>query len=169
MAVHILTDRQWHIAFGIYVLSDLNLKDAVTYCCMQGLVDKHYCKEVLEQRYLSESVDEINSILDEAHNWKDLRSDINKWLAEKTLYEWVQNINETTAVAPSYELVYEQFNRIRTDYKLNCDGGSAYGCRKKWVHRWMARWKATRAAMVSHEGNSSTEIVQKAPPKACNV
>ena len=117
---------------------------------MQGPVDQHYCKEVLEQRYLLEPVEEINSILDEAHNWRDLRSDINKWLAERTLYEWVQSINETAAVAPSYDMVYEEFSRIRANYKLSCDGGAAYGSRKKWVSRWMARWKLTRAALVSH-------------------
>ena len=85
------------------------------------------------------------------------------------MYEWVQNINETAAVAPSYDMVYEEFSRIRANYKLSCDGGAAYGSRKKWVSRWMARWKLTRAALVSHEGSSSLEIVQKVPPVACNV
>ena len=46
------------------------------------------------------------------------------------MYEWVQNINETAAVAPSYDMVYEEFSRIRANYKLSCDGGAAYGCRK---------------------------------------
>ena len=46
------------------------------------------------------------------------------------MYEWVQNINETAAVAPSYDMVYEEFSRIRADYKLSCDGGAAYGSRK---------------------------------------
>ena len=169
MPVHFLHERQWHIAFGIYVLSDLNVEDAVTYCRMQGPVDQRYCKEVLEQRYLIEPVEEINSIFDESHNWRDLRTDINRWLAEHALYEWVRCINETAAVAPSYDMVYEEFNRIRADYKLSCDGGAAYGSRKKWVSRWMARWKLTRTAVVSHEGSSSLEIVQKVPPVASNM
>ena len=164
MAVHLLHERQWHIAFGIYVLSDLNLNDAVTYCCMQGLVDRRYCKEVLEQRYLLETVEEINSILDEEHDWRDLRPDINKWLAERALYEWVQIVNQRAGVAPSYETLFEEYSRIRADYKLSCDGCTAHASKKKWVSRWMARWKLTRNTLVSHEGNSAQAIVQKVSP-----
>ena len=126
MAVHLLHQRPWRTAFGIYVLSDLNLNDAMTYCCMQGPVDQLYCKKVLEQRYLLETVEEINSILDEEHDWRGLRSDINKWLAEHTVYEWVQDRNERAAVVPSYETVYEEFTRIRADYRLSGDGCAAY-------------------------------------------
>ena len=169
MALHYLHERQWHIAFGIYVLSDLNLNDALTYSCMQGPVDREYCKEVLQQRYLVESVEEINSVLEETHDWRGLRSDINKWLAERALYEWVQDINETAAVAPSYETVYNEFTRIAAEYKLCGFDCTDYNSKRQWVRRWMARWKLHRSAVTSHIGLHAQDIVQKVRAKSSKV
>ena len=59
MGGHILTQRAWDIAFGIYVTAELNMEPALLYCSMCGAVDKAYTKDVLQRRYLAEDDEEL--------------------------------------------------------------------------------------------------------------
>ena len=71
MGGHILTQRAWDIAFGIYVTAELNMEPALLYCSMCGAVDKAYTKEVLQRRYLAEDLEELQLIAQPRCNSKN--------------------------------------------------------------------------------------------------
>ena len=89
-ALHGLTMKKWDIAFSIYVSCDLNMKVALDYCLMNGADNAGTCQEVLECRYLAESVSTINDIQDAGHDWRGTRATMQAWLVEYSLNKWIQ-------------------------------------------------------------------------------
>ena len=163
MKLHGLAHRKWDLAFGIYVRADLQLEVPLKYCRMQGATDMKFCGEVLQQRYLTETLDELNFILDGCESWRDKSGCINQWLSEYWLHNWINDLNEQAGLAPSYEDVFEKYKELRTQRGLSNDKYTSQDTRRKWVHRYMQRWSALRTSIVTHEAENHTDIVRKAP------
>ena len=168
MGGHILTQRAWDIAFGIYVTAELNMEPALLYCSMCGAVDKAYTKDVLQRRYLAEDVEELQLMAQPRCNWKNLRYQITTWLVQYSVHQWIARMNDNTGVAPSFDSAFEEYARLRLQRGYPCVGYESYPARKTWVQRFMVRWSSSRASIVTHEASSSEEIVQKVPALKLN-
>ena len=71
------------------------------------------CRNLIEERYWSEDVEEIGNVLDAVGKWQKLRKPINQRLVEYALNEWIASINKTAGVAPSFDSVFEKYRSLR--------------------------------------------------------
>ena len=161
MASILLSKLKWDIAFGIYVSGGLLGDAALVYCGMNGADDLVACRSLIEERYLSEDVEEIRKVLDAVGKWQRLRKPINQWLVEYALNEWIEKINKTAGVAPSFDSVFEKYRSLRAEKDTPEERYEHYDCRKKWVQRFMDKWSSTRKSIITHEADSSAEITNK--------
>ena len=97
--------------------------------------------------------------------WRKIRSMVNQWLVEFYLNEWINKINHTAGVAPSFDSVFEKYRCLRQETNMPEDRYDRYDSRKKWVQRYMQKWSASRKSIVTHEANSTAEVVKKVRPK----
>ena len=165
MILHGLSVRSWDIAFAIYVTSGALIDVALVYCSMHGADNLEICWEILEVRYLSETIECVNAVLDGTDQWQHLKYFVDNWLAEFHLNEWIGRMNELVGVAPCYESVFSQ-------YKTLCfhrsDLDTAYSksdSRRKWVQRFMEKWDSVRGCVNSHEMDNAATVVTKVYPK----
>jgi hypothetical protein len=161
MATCLLSELKLDIAFGIYVMSNLKMDVALLYCRMNGADDLAMHRRHLENRYLAEDVEEIVNVEGALGKWRKIRSTVNQWLVEYNLNEWINKINHTAGVAPSFDSVFEKYRCLRQETNMPEDRYDRYDCRKKWVQRYMQKWSASRKSIVTHEANSTAEVVKK--------
>lgn len=105
------------MAFGIYVLAELDITVALVYCRMVGATSMQRYTAILEARYLLERVEDINEIHLAMGRWKDLRPHIDKWLVEYSLNMWIENMNVNIGIAPAYDSVFEKYRALREEKK----------------------------------------------------
>ena len=157
-----LTVRKWNVAFAIYVIAGLIIDAALAYCSKHGADDLHFCREVLQLRYLAESVDNINAILEGGGVWLHIKACANEWIAEYKLDQWLTSVNESIGVAPSFESVFAKYTSLSANHADQDSSHSSLDRRRKWVQRFMAKWQASRGSIHSHEAESVSEVVRKA-------
>ena len=162
MATAAMHHREWDMAFGIYVCSGLDMDAALKFCSMTGVTNDSYCQEVIEQRYLLENIQQINQIHEGGPAWEILTPRIKTWLVEYSLHNWIQELNRTAGVAPSYETVFAENLRLRFSHDLCTAAYVSYDNRKIWVRRFMSKWKSKRLLIDAHEAESAAEVVRKA-------
>lgn len=160
-ALHGLTMKKWDIAFSIYVSLDLNLKVALNYCLMNGADNAGTCKEVLECRYLAESVSTLNDIQDAGHDWRGTRARMQEWLVEYSLNKWIQRMNDKAGVAPAHASVWDKYAALRAKRHLPPQGCNSDRSRFQWVSRFMSRWSCVRRSLITHETSCSSEVVSQ--------
>ena len=161
MIVNGLSIRNWDIAFAIYVTTGLLMDVALVYCSMAGSKNNAFCKEVLEMRYLAESVDCINAILDGCGHWLLIKPIVLDWVNEHKLSQWITMMNASVGVAPSYQCVFERYvslsmhrDNLKSLYRTP-------DVRRKWVQRFMKRWKSSRGNVCCHEAENVNAVVTK--------
>ena len=162
MSGHGLSQYCWDIAFGIYVQANTRAVPALAYCSKNGATNLTVCREVLERRFLAESVEYINSIVDMKGIWLQHGALIQTFLVEYRLHEWIDAMNTDTGVAPSYQDVFDKYRELREDMKMPPVNYAAYRDRRKWVSRFMTKWSATRRALVTHEAENAEIVTRKA-------
>ena len=121
-----------------------------------------FCKEVLERRFLAEDLETINSIVDAKGDWSTKNKEIQQHLVEYQVHEWISQINLTNGVAPSYEDVFDKYKEVREKVGMDPPNYEEYRNRKKWVQRFMQKWKSTRGTLQIHEAENETEVKTKA-------
>ena len=162
MSGHGLSQKSWHIAFGIYVQANAKAKPILAYCSKQGATNLALCQAVLKRRSLAESVEWINSFADMKGLWLQPGAQIQKHLVECRLYDWIDSMNVDTGVAPSYQDVFDKYKELRQDMKIPPVNYAVYRDRKKWVSRCMPKWDATRRALCTHETENAGVVNTKA-------
>ena len=161
MALHGLSLHRWDVAFAIYVTTGVKIDLALLYCSMQGADNVTLCREILELRYLAESVDCLNAVVEGKDCWFHVKSDVEAWLAEYSLNEWIGEMNQKLGVAPSCECVFDHYKSLCTH---RCDFDSVYvtpESRRKWVNRFMHRWQSFRGCIHSHEADGVAAVLDK--------
>ena len=161
VALHGLSMKKWDIAFSIYVSVDLKMKPALDYCLMNGADNAGTCKEVLERRYLAESISTIHDIQDANHDWQGTRATRQEWLVEYSLHKWIETMNTKAGVAPSYASVWDKCAALRAQKDLPRKGYISGKAQQKWVQRFMTKWACTRRSLVTHEIGCSSEVVSQ--------
>ena len=68
-----LSVQQWDVAFAIYVITNGKSDIAVAYCAHEGLDKDSNSREILELRYLEETVDTINAVHSDQEYWSKVR------------------------------------------------------------------------------------------------
>ena len=162
MSGHGLSRKAWDIAFGIYVQAKAQAKPALYFCLRQGASSLELCREVIERRFLAEDVEVINSIVDMKGIWLQLGTQIQKFLVEYRLNEWIDSMNVNTGLAPSYEDVFDKYKELRQEMNMTLVNYAAYKDRKKWVARFMKKWNASRRALCTHEAENEQAVNTKA-------
>ena len=156
-----LSLRHWDIAFAIYVVSGLLMDVALVYCSMNGSKDNAFCKDILEMRYLAEPVDCINSIVDGCGHWLLIKPVALSWFSEYKLNQWITMMNESVGVAPSYQSVFERYMDLNADRDNLKTLYRTPEAKRKWVQRFMAKWKSSRGSVCCHEAENATSVVTK--------
>ena len=88
---------------------------ALLYCRMNGAEDLAVYRQLLEERYLTEDVEEIGKVQDAVSKWRKLRKPINQWLVEYFLNKRIEGVNNTAGVAPSFNSVFEKYRSLRQE------------------------------------------------------
>jgi hypothetical protein len=130
MASCLLSELKWDVAFGIYVIGGLTVDVALLYCRMNGASDLAVYRQLLEERYLAEDVEEIRKVQDAVGKWEKLRKPINQWLVEYSLNKWIEGVNKTAGVATSFESVFERYRSLRAEKNMPEQRSDRYDCRK---------------------------------------
>ena len=153
------------MAFGIYVLAELNIAAALVYCRMVGARSMQKYHGILEARYLLERVEDINEIHLAMGRWKDLRPHIDKWLVEYSLNMWIETMIVNIGIAPAYDSVFEKYRALRQEKQLDDIKYVRVDLRKTWVKRFMQKWSSTRTTITTHEADSGADVVTKVGTK----
>ena len=153
------------MAFGIYVLAELNITAALVYCRMVGARDMQKCHGILEARYLLERVEDINEIHLSTGRWKNLRPHIDQWLVEYSLNLWIEKMNVNIGLAPAYDSVFEKYRALREEKNMDDIKYDRGDLRKTWVKRYMQKWASTRTTITTHEADSGVDVVTKVAKK----
>ena len=112
MILHGLSVRSWDIAFAIYVTSGALIDVASVYCSMHGADNMEMCREILEVRYLTESMECVNALLDGTDHWQHLTYVVDNWLAEFQLNECIGRMNELVGLALCCESIFSQYKTL---------------------------------------------------------
>ena len=156
-----LSLQRWDVAFAIYVLTNGKSDIAVAYLAHEGLTKDINSREILERRYLEETVEKINAVHSDQEYWIKVRFNAQEWTASYNLHAWVESMNAQLGVAPSYETVFEQYQRYchhRSDLKFLYRTPEN---RRKWVRRFMEKWGAARRSIRTQEAEDNRSLRNK--------
>ena len=163
MKLNGLTVQKWDVAFGIYVATGLLMDVALAYCSMQGAGNASVAREVLELRYLAESVTVLTDVQQGFGHWKLIKDKVDHWLTEFRLHEWVSDLNARLGVAPAYETVFAHYRSLCQHAGHKEVQYESADSRRKWAQRYMTRWQSVRSGITTHEADSAQAVVDKAP------
>ena len=153
------------MAFGMYVMAELNITVPLVYCRMVGARNMPRYNGILEARYLRERVEDMNEIHLALGRWKDLRPHIDQWLVEYSSNMWIDTMKVSIGIAPAYDSVFEKCRALRQEKKLDDIKYDRGDLRKTWVKRFMRKWSSSRTTIATHEADSGADVVTKVARK----